>query len=447
MSENPTQETPPQVGLADKLKARVDEALDSANIDRDKLRVFAGRPLQRDTWSATLYLLTTFLSAIVAAVLLSVMGLLLITIIGIPLLVPMFWISHRYIRLERARLEIVDSRELDAVDPQHEGKLMERAAAYLGDVQTWKDIGWLAFMTFVAFPLAGLALAGWLIAAGWIVYPLWGWAMPGDATPIGFITGDDVSFWDTWLVIPLGFLMAILTSWVCTGLSLGLAAVHRLALEETDEQRLRGRVTELERGREETRIQQSSELSRIERDLHDGAQARLVALAMELGMAEKKFEDDPQAALELVANARSEAQTTLQELRDLVRGIGPQILRDRGLQAGLEPLVARSPIATELEVDLPTRPPEPVETASYFFAAEALANAIKHSGASSLSIRAWEHEQWVYLRVSDNGEGGADEQGSGLRGLRARIEALDGKMMVSSPSGGPTIIDAWLPMN
>jgi signal transduction histidine kinase len=210
---------------------------------------------------------------------------------------------------------------------------------------------------------------------------------------------------------------------------------------------LRARVSEVERTRDQSLAQQSTQMTRIERDLHDGAQARLVALAMDLGMAEQKLEDDPEAARRLVAEARDEAQRTLQELRDLVRGIGPQILRDRGLEAALLPLAARSPIGVEVSVDLPVRPAERVESAAYFVASEALANAIKHSGATHIRINAWQHDRWFYVRISDNGTGGADAEGGGLRGLRARVEAVDGRLIVDSPSGGPTIIDGWLPMS
>jgi signal transduction histidine kinase len=185
-------------------------------------------------------------------------------------------------------------------------------------------------------------------------------------------------------------------------------------------------------------------MSRIERDLHDGAQARLVSLALDLGRAEQKFDDDPEAAKALVVQARDEAQRTLQELRDLVRGIGPQILRDRGLEAALVPLAARSAIPVEIKIDLDERPGERAESTAYFVISESLTNAIKHSGAEKINVNVWRNEQWFYLRVSDNGNGGADENGEGLRGLRARVEAVDGRLVVDSPAGGPTIIDAWL---
>lgn len=426
--------------------ARIEEAFDRIDFDEELLERVVSRPLSRATWRETLYLLSTIPAGIGALLIWSIGIPLGISIVGLPLLIIVFWIFRKYAKLERRRLTIYDPTPLVVTYVKPTGRLLERGSGYLGDSQTWKDLGWMVFLSLFGTPLALLSLGAWLIAAGWIIYPLWGWSVPGDFTPIGFLLGNDVTFIESWLVIPLGFLMIIVATWACAGVALFLGMVQRVALSGAGDQQLRGRVSELERTREETLAQQSTEMSRIERDLHDGAQARLVALAMDLGMAEQKFEEDPEAAKRLVSEARDEAQRTLQELRDLVRGIGPQILRDRGLKAAVDPLAARSPIAVEVVVDLSERPSERIETAAYFVTSEALANAIKHSSAEQLRINAWQHEHWLYVRISDNGIGGADEGGAGLRGLRARVEAVDGRLVVNSPSGGPTIIDAWLPM-
>ncbi len=188
-----------------------------------------------------------------------------------------------------------------------------------------------------------------------------------------------------------------------------------------------------------------TELRRIERDLHDGAQARLVALGMSLGMAEQKLADDPEGARELLAEARLGAGEALRELRDLARGIHPPVLSDRGLEAALAALVTRSPLPVGVAVDLVARPPASVETAAYFVAAEALANAIKHAGASQIGIRVGQDAIAVTVEVADDGVGGADPAGSGLAGIRRRVEALDGTLAVESPAGGPTIVRAVMP--
>jgi signal transduction histidine kinase len=188
-----------------------------------------------------------------------------------------------------------------------------------------------------------------------------------------------------------------------------------------------------------------TELRRIERDLHDGAQARLVALGMSLGLAEQKLAADPEGARALLAEARLGAGEALRELRDLARGIHPPVLSDRGLEAALAALVARSPLPVGVAVDLGARPPASVETAAYFVAAEALANAIKHAGASRIDVRIGQDATALTVEVADDGAGGADPSGNGLAGIRRRVEALDGTLAVESPAGGPTIVRAVMP--
>jgi signal transduction histidine kinase len=206
------------------------------------------------------------------------------------------------------------------------------------------------------------------------------------------------------------------------------------------------RITVLETSRAGAVDQQEAELRRIERDLHDGAQARLVALGMSLGMAQQKLDaDDPAAARELLADARSGAQEALQELRDLARGIHPPVLADRGLEAAIAALADRTPLRITVGVDLPQRPAPAVETATYFVVAEALANAAKHAQATMVDIAIGQVGTSLIAEVRDDGIGGARPQGSGLTGLARRVEALDGTFTVTSPIGGPTLIRAVMP--
>ena len=190
---------------------------------------------------------------------------------------------------------------------------------------------------------------------------------------------------------------------------------------------------------------QEAELRRIERDLHDGAQARLVALGMNLGMAEQKLETDPEAVRELLAEARRGAGEALEELRDLARGIHPPILTDRGLEAALAALTVRSPLPVSVSVDVPERLPAAVEKAAYFVVAEALANVSKHAEASRMQVQISSADGVLVAEVVDDGRGGADPSGNGLTGLRRRVEALAGSLRVTSPAGGPTIVRAELP--
>jgi signal transduction histidine kinase len=240
------------------------------------------------------------------------------------------------------------------------------------------------------------------------------WAAPGGG-----------SFWPVWPI-------------AVVALVFGLEAVTRRKKNEE-------RVEELTQSRAGAVEAAETQLRRIERDLHDGAQARLVALGMNIGMAEQQLEKDPEKAQEHLAEARAAAAAALQELRDLARGIHPPILADRGLDAAIRALTAHAGVPVSVDVALAERPPETIETAAYFVAAEGLANALKHARASRIDIDVHEREDAIVVRVLDDGRGGAADGGGGLHGLRQRVEALDGSLRIASPEGGPTVIEAVLP--
>jgi signal transduction histidine kinase len=236
-----------------------------------------------------------------------------------------------------------------------------------------------------------------------------------------------------WPLIPIGCLAMIL-------------ALHGVLYRAWGgEKELVERVDELTRTRRGALDVQAHELRRIERDLHDGAQARLVALTMQLGRAEARLEEHPEAA-ELVREARGEASAAISELRDLARGIAPPVLADRGLPAAVEALAARSPVKTTADAEVSRRPPPVVETAAYFVVAESLTNAAKHAGENTQAVVTIRDEPDALLvKIADDGDGGADPDGSGLTGLRHRVEALDGTLHVLSPAGAGTTIVARLP--
>lgn len=237
-----------------------------------------------------------------------------------------------------------------------------------------------------------------------------------------------------WLVSGGGYVWPV---WVALGLGL-LLGLHWSVAQ-------RVRIDHLETARTDAVEVQETDLRRIERDLHDGAQARLVALGMHLGLAEQKMADDPVAARQLVTEARHGVGEALQELRDLVRGIRPPVLADRGLEAAIAALADRSPVPVEVVADVHPRPADAVETAAYFVVAESLANAAKHAGASRIDVRLERRGPRLHVAVTDDGRGAADPHGSGLSGLRRRVEALDGTLRVTSPAGGPTTVHAELP--
>jgi signal transduction histidine kinase len=283
------------------------------------------------------------------------------------------------------------------------GNLFLRLRGYAKDPATWRDALWLLING-----IAGLALT----IAGLVECVL------------------DLVFW--WL--PPGMLVR------------ADAHITRALLAPNEKTLLARRVQELTDSRAETVDTSAAELRRIERDLHDGAQARLVALAMSLGLAESELERNPESARQLLAEARVASSVALTELRDLVRGIHPPVLADRGLVGAVHALALATPLPVELVSDVPERLPAAVESAAYFAVAEALTNVIKHSGARHVWIDLAHADGLVRAEVRDDGVGGADvSRGTGIRGIERRLSAFDGTVTVESPAGGPTNLVMVLP--
>ncbi len=261
-----------------------------------------------------------------------------------------------------------------------------------------------------------------------------------------------------WLAVnaTLGFALGIVTVVFYLVLPLGVMAgpvmvrtyltFASFVLMRSDTEVMAQRIGELSSSRAETVDSQAAEIRRIERDLHDGAQARLVALSMNLGLAEQMMEKDPALSLELITDSRQSASVALADLRALVRGIHPPVLADRGLVGGLQALALAAPLAVDVDVVLVGRAPAPVESAVYFAVAEALTNAAKHSSARAAWIWLRHHDERLSVSVGDSGIGGAVSiPGGGLHGIEKRLAAFDGTVTVASPLGGPTIISMELP--
>jgi signal transduction histidine kinase len=238
------------------------------------------------------------------------------------------------------------------------------------------------------------------------------------------------TFWPLWPVLVLAVLVTVHAL---------IAYSDRLPGTEREAE-LQERVGQLTRTRQGALDVQAAELRRIERDLHDGAQARLVALSLLLGRTEERLADRP-AEAELVRRARAEASAAIGELRDLARGIAPPVLADRGLEAAVQALGKRAATPVTVEAELTVRPVPVVETAAYFVVAEGLTNVAKHAGGAASHVRLAEEDGRLVIEITDEGPGGADEHGSGLTGLRSRVEALDGTLtVVSVPDTGTTIV-------
>ncbi|WP_329383255.1 sensor histidine kinase [Streptomyces sp. NBC_01716] len=243
-----------------------------------------------------------------------------------------------------------------------------------------------------------------------------------------------VSLFVLWPVLPF----------IARGLTNVDRALVRGLLSPSDE--LESRIAELESDRGVVVDTAAADLRRIERDLHDGAQARLVALAMGLGLAKEKLLDDPETAASMVDEAHGEVKLALQELRDLARGIHPAVLTDRGLDAALSAIASRCTVPVKVEVELAERPAAAIEGIAYFTVSELLQNVSKHSGASAAGVEVWRAKDRLLIQIQDDGRGGARlDGGTGMAGLAERLGAVDGLFVLDSPVGGPTVVTAELP--
>jgi signal transduction histidine kinase len=245
-----------------------------------------------------------------------------------------------------------------------------------------------------------------------------------------------------WVASAALCLPLIVTLRLATALAAGHAALVRLLLGGDTEQAVR----DLTRSRAHLVDAYEVERRRIERDLHDGAQQRLVALSLTLGLARFELDEQPAAVRELIDRAAEQAEAALSDLRDLIRGIHPRALTDHGLAAAVHELADRSPVPVTVAIELPHRLPSTVESTAYFVIAEALANAVKHASATAITVTASVAGGRLHTRIHDNGTGGADPtRGTGLAGITARVGALDGTVTVSSPPSGTTTVHMDLP--
>ena len=333
--------------------------------------------------------------------------------------------------------------------PTAEGTWWTRFRLILQDPATWRDWLWLLINSVLSWFTAGLSVLLFLVGVFYLIYPFLFWVTPPAVfrSPFGpqFVLR---SVHESFVVCPLGLVFLAIWYLSAVGLAHLNARVMGSLLAPAEQARLRARVQQLTSSRAETVDTQATELRRIERDLHDGAQARLASLGMSLGLAEQLLAEDPQAARRLLVEARESTTTALVELRDLVRGIHPPVLADRGLDGALHALALANPVPTSVAINLPGRLPAPVESAAYFAVAEALTNAIKHAQAHRILIRLEfvEEAGLLSIGVSDDGRGGASiDAGTGLRGIQRRLAAFDGTLTVDSPVGGPTDVRMSLP--
>ena len=370
---------------------------------------------------------------------------LLITLVGIPLLFALAYVDRAMSWIERGRMRLVAELPEARYRRPEKGGVLSRLAAVATDPQTWKDLAWHLFVSILTFAAGVVALSLWASALWAIAYPFY-WSFVGKAS-LPELGSQRLDTWQfAFAVLGAGLALAVLTAWLCAAMTWVQVRLAEVLLAPGDRQLLAGRVEDLTRTRAAAADVQAAELHRIERDLHDGAQARLVAVTMELGRARERFDDDPELARELVETAHREAAAAIVELRELVAGIYPAVLADRGLDAAISSVASACSVPVSVHVNPGDRLPAAAEVAAYFVVAEAIANVGKHSNASHAEIRIDRPGDLLVVEVEDNGDGGADRaNGTGLRGLADRVAALDGRVLVSSPTGGPTIVRAEIP--
>ncbi|MFJ3172616.1 sensor histidine kinase [Streptomyces roseus] len=378
---------------------------------------------------------------------------LLVTFLGVPVLAGVLAMCRGFGRVERSRARVmlgVDITEPAPVRARKRGALAAMGAL-LKSGSAWRHVLYsVIHLPWAVFAFT-LALVFWTYGWAFLLYPVWFWVFPAytDMPGLQLFQNDDHTFYldspaEIALACLVGLAFTLATPWVVRALT----TVDRVLIAGLlGPSRLDDRVTELESDRGVVIDTAAADLRRIERDLHDGAQARLVALAMDLGLAKEKLAEDPQAAARMVDEAHGEVKVALQELRDLARGIHPAVLTDRGLDAALSSVASRCAVPVRVSADLPDRPAAAIEGIAYFTVSELLQNISKHSGARTASVDVWKSGDRLLIQVVDDGRGGArgDGSGTGLAGLTERLDAVDGVLVVDSPAGDGTTVTAELP--
>jgi signal transduction histidine kinase len=404
----------------------------------------------RAAGAVMLGLFTCTLSFGIMASMFSTGGSLLVILVGAVIIGVGIEVARLAAKVEIWRMSVVDSRPLRPHSYRQYGKgLRSIAEAEFLDENRWRDV----IYVLVSMPLAVLEFTifavVWAASIALMVSPLVYYEVHrilGDRIPVEVaraMPGVTVAM----------FVFGVFLIPVGASLSRGLMVMHRAVVKgllcTSEAEELRKRVDSLRDSRSAMLQIEATELRRIERDLHDGAQQRLVMLAIDLSLASDRIETDPAGARQLMGDAREQARAALAELRDLVRGSAPAILLDRGIVAALGSVAGRCPVPTTVEssLDAGERFPHAVERAAYFVVSEALTNVAKHAEAQHCEIHCSRQRNWLIVEVCDDGKGGATAaEGGGLAGLRDRVEALDGTFRITSPAGGPTCLHAEFPI-
>lgn len=407
-------------------------------------------PVSPRTWVAQIHLFYDFFVGTVlfglATAAVSLLAGLACTVIGIPVVVWLTLVGARVVGVvERARIGATAGVRIPDPYPPFTGSFGDRVKQRLVCYAAWREVAY----SVVLLPLATVGLSVtvtlWSASLALVALPVYRPWLTGGVAHFGLF--DVHAGTGSSLAAAVGLVGMGVTPWVARGWAALDLFVARNLLGRGVTAELEDRVDVLETTRSWAIEVAEAERRRIERDLHDGAQQRLVALAMELGMAREKLAADPEQARELIERAHGDAKAAIAELRDLARGIHPPDLGESGLPGAIPVLAARCPVPVEVEVSVPERPSPSIEGIAYFVVAECLTNVSKHAAASRAGVRVVQQGPWLVIEVGDDGSGGAraDGPGTGLRGLADRVASVDGRFAVSSPEGGPTVVRVELP--
>ncbi|WP_112271319.1 sensor histidine kinase [Lentzea terrae] len=390
-------------------------------------------------WAALVYLATGLLTAIASWL---AIGVLLLSVVVLPLLPITAPLIRRIVDFDRQRLARYTGDAFPSPPPL-DGPWLHRAQRVLADPDSRRDGMWLVTHALFGtlFGAVAIAVPGALVQQPFV--PIIWWAVPG-----GFENSFGVHV-DSWAKAFLSLPIAIVLTLIVTQLPrlADLDARWAKALLAPPRASLEKRLAEVVATRAAALQAHGAELRRIERNLHDGTQNKLVGVVMMLGIAERTLAQNPDGAVQALRRAQDAAGDALEELRNVVRSIHPPVLEDLGLDGAIQALAARCPVPCVLQADHLGRLPAAVEAAAYFAVAEALTNVAKHSGAQHAWVSLGIQADKLTVLVHDDGKGGADEQqGTGLEGIRGRVAALDGTASVSSPEGGPTVLTVVLPV-
>lgn len=395
-------------------------------------------PVTAEPW---LYTLHAVLGAVLGAVYFSlVLPLTLIALVTTPFLflgTPLLWLTmglaRAFANLERARLRVFTGISVAASPLEGRRGVIRSPFTLLRSRDRWREIAYCVLRLPVSAVTAGLVAGSWVAGLVLLGAPF-------------YMLGQQDEFFAAAVMTLGGAVLLVTAPWLARGAVIVDTALVRLLLGPSEKEQLTAEVSTLRTTRAGVVDAADAERRRIERDLHDGAQQRLVALAMDLGVARATYDEDPAAVRALIVKAHEEAKAALADLRELVRGIHPAVLTDRGLDAALSALAARCAVPVDVKVEPGDRADVTIEAAAYFVVAEALTNISRHAQAERAQVTVTRTDDVLRIEVEDDGVGGADPTtGTGLAGLDRRVAALDGTFQVESPRGGPTRVVVELP--